>query len=110
VSKASHKRLVFIHGEIKTPPFSEAARRQVGYHLRDVQRGRSLTMPISRPMPSIGRNVHELRVGDGDVAWRVIYHVGEHSIRVIDVFMKKTPKTPREVINQCKKRLAENPE
>lgn len=33
------KPLVWLHGEIKTPPMSPAARLEAGYLLRQVQRG-----------------------------------------------------------------------
>ena len=58
------KELVLIAGEIKTPPFSVEARREAGRLLRRLQEGESLGMPHSRPMPSIGHGVHELRVRD----------------------------------------------
>ena len=32
-------------------------------------------MPQSRPMPSIGRRCHELRITDGDLIWRIVYRV-----------------------------------
>ena len=41
--------LAWLHGEIKTPPFSAAARIEAGVLLRRLQRGESLAMPHSRP-------------------------------------------------------------
>ena len=35
--------------------------------------GLMLSMPLSRPMPSIGRGVHELRLKDRSGAYRVVY-------------------------------------
>lgn len=49
----THKPIVWSHGEIKTPPFSDEARLETGYLLRLLQMGSNLSMPISRPMPSI---------------------------------------------------------
>ena len=43
------KPLVILHGEIKTPPFSAVARVEAGMNLRKLQRGMTLSMPISRP-------------------------------------------------------------
>lgn len=48
------KPLRWIHGEVKTPPMSEEARREIGYLLRELQEGANLSMPHSRPMPIIG--------------------------------------------------------
>jgi hypothetical protein len=48
--------LVWLHGEIKTPPMSSRARVEAGYLLRRLQRGESLSLPESRPMPAIGRD------------------------------------------------------
>jgi phage-related protein len=58
------KPLVWLEGEIKTPPFSQAARMEAGYLLRKLQQGETLEMPHSRPMPSIGSRCHELRIND----------------------------------------------
>ena len=58
------KPLVWLSGEIKTPPFSAAARLEAGLLLRRLQRGDLLAMPLSRPMPSIGPRCHELRIVD----------------------------------------------
>lgn len=59
------KPLAWLHGDVKTPPFGKAARIEAGYLLREVQSGKALSMPHSRPMPAIGARCHELRVVDG---------------------------------------------
>ncbi len=79
---------------ITTPPFSRAGRRAVGGLLRRLQRGERLTMPRSRPMPSIGSGCHELRVRDEDADWRVVYAVDSNAIVVVEVFRKTTRRTP----------------
>jgi phage-related protein len=99
------KELVLIGGEIKTPPFSVEARREAGRLLGRLQEGESLGMPHSRPMPSIGRGVHELRVKDADHEWRIVYRTNERIVLVVEIFEKKTRKTPKPVIDLCKKRL-----
>src|SRR4051794_12960356 len=53
------KPLVWLAGEIKTPPFSVEARIEAGELLRRLQDGELLRMPHSRPMPSIGPRRHE---------------------------------------------------
>jgi phage-related protein len=90
---------------IKTLPFSDAARREVGGLLRTLQDGVSLGMPHSRPMPSIGPRCHELRVIDGEHNWRVFYRIDEDAILVAAVFAKTTSKTPKQMIALCKRRL-----
>lgn len=42
------KSLRWLHGEVKTPPMSVAARREMGMLLRDVQEGEMLSLPQSR--------------------------------------------------------------
>jgi phage-related protein len=101
------KPLVWLHGEVKTPPFSEGARIECGYLLRRLQRGENLGMPHSRPMPSIGPRCHELRVMDERVTWRMVYRIDKDAIVVIEVLAKKTEATPRAVIDVCKRRLRE---
>jgi hypothetical protein len=55
--------LVWLHGEVKTP----TAQLEAGYLLRQLQMGKPLGMPQSRPMPGIGVRCHELRVQDAGV-------------------------------------------
>jgi phage-related protein len=97
--------LVWLHGEVKTPPFSSEARIEAGCLLRRLQRGENLSMPQSRPMAEIGRRCHELRIVDGKQTWRIIYRVDPDAIVIAEVFSKKTRKTPPIVVEQAKRRL-----
>jgi len=99
------KPLVWLKGEIKTPPFSADARLEAGLLLRRLQQGERLPLPMSRPMPSIGSGCHELRVIDGNVSWRIVYAVEADAIVILDTFAKKTSRTPREVLSNCRRRL-----
>jgi len=101
------RELVWLHGEVKTPPFSTEARRTAGFLLRLVQRGTLLIMPDSRPMPSIGPRCHELRIQDVQqrVTWRIIYRVDTDAIVIGEVFEKKTQKTPKNMIDACQRRF-----
>jgi phage-related protein len=99
------KPLVWLSGEIKTPPFSAAARLEAGLLLRRLQRGDLLAMPLSRPMPIIGPRCHELRIVDERVSWRVVYRIDRDAILILAVFRKTTRATPRPVIEVCKRRV-----
>ena len=100
------KPIVFLHGEIKTPPLSLDARVRIGQLLRRLQNGEMLAMPRSRPMPSVGAGCHELRVNDQHSTWRIIYRLDSDAIVIAEVFQKKTEETPPAVIQNCQKRLA----
>jgi phage-related protein len=100
------KPLVWLRGEVKTPPFSQDARVEAGFLLRRLQRGEGLGLPHSRPMPDIGTGCHELRIVDGSVTWRIMHHIAPDAIVILDVFPKKTATTPMAVIIECRKRLA----
>jgi phage-related protein len=102
-----NKSLVWLHGEVKTPPFSSEARIEAGYLLRLLQMGKKLSMPQSRPMPSIGTRCHELRINDEKVTWRLIYRIDGDAIIILDVFAKKTQQTSKKVIDVCKRRIKE---
>ena len=104
------KRLVLLHGEIVSPPFSIQARREAGFLLRQLQSGDMLTMPQSRPMPSTRPRCHELRIRDQDLYWRIIYRVDEKEILVAEVFAKKTRATPALIISNCRGRFASHDE
>ncbi len=99
------KKVVFRKTEIKTPPLSTSARVEIGQLLRRLLNGELLALPHSRPMPSIGAHVHELRVNDQNQTWRLFYRVDADAIIVVELFSKKTPETPLSTIRLCKKRL-----
>jgi phage-related protein len=103
--KRKEKPLIWLHGEIKTPPLSSTARIEAGYLLRKLQMGEPLSLPHSRPMPSIGSRCHELRIDDQNKTWRVVYRIGHDAIVILEVFEKKAQKTPLEVIETCKRRI-----
>lgn len=99
------KPLVWLHGEVKTPPCSTQARVEAGYLLRRLQRGDKLAMPLSRPMGTIGRRCHELRIRDKDHLWRIIYRIDDDAVVILEVFDKGTGETPEYVKEVCRQRL-----
>lgn len=103
------KPLVWLHGEVKTPPLSPATRREAGFLLRQLQAGQVLSMPHARPMRSIGARCYELRLTDGknNVEWRIVYRVDPDAIVIGAVFRKKTQRTPKRVIGNCQRRFSE---
>lgn len=106
VAQRPGKTLVILSGEIKTPPLSTEARREAGFFLRRLQQGELISPPHSRPMTkAIGPRCHELRIQDEDATWRIMYRIDTDELLIIDVFSKKTQKTPASVIGACKARL-----
>ena len=101
----SDKPVVWLHGEVKSPPFSAAARVEAGVLLRQLQGGEKLSMPHSRPMPAVGPRCHELRVPDETRTWRIIYRLDPDAVVIAEVFEKKTRVTPLRVIEVCQRRL-----
>ncbi|HUJ15249.1 MAG TPA: type II toxin-antitoxin system RelE/ParE family toxin [Thermoanaerobaculia bacterium] len=99
------KPLVWLHGEVKTPPFSAKARAEAGYLLRLLQEGERLGLPESRPMPAVGANCHELRVVDERVNWRILYALTTDAVVILEVFEKKTPATPKQILDVAKRRF-----
>jgi len=102
---AEDKPLVWLRGEIKTPPFADPARIEAGVLLRRLQRGENLSLPRSRPMPDIGSRCHEVRIQDEDKSWRIVYRIESDAIVILDVFRKTTRETPPRIIADCKRRL-----
>lgn len=103
--KFADKPLVWLHGAVKSPPFSAKARLEAGFLLRRLQRGDKPGLPHSRPMPVVGPGCHELRINDERVTWRIIYRIENDAILILEVFEKKTATTPKNVIETCKTRL-----
>lgn len=98
---------MWLHGEVKTPPLSAAARLEAGFLLRQLQQGVRLGMPHSRPMPVIGVRCHELRINDAAMTWRIVYRADSDAVIIAEVFDKTTQQTPQSVIHNCRRRLKE---
>jgi phage-related protein len=94
--------LEFIRGEDPT------IRREIGEALRGLQKGLSLGMPLSRPMPQVASGVHELRVMGETSSVRVFYFVKlAEAILVFHAFQKRTQKTPKREMALGQQRLKE---
>ena len=99
------KPLVWLHGKVKSPPFSPGSRLEAGFLLRKLQQGETLSLPHARPMPSIGSRCYELRINDKNVTWRIVYRIDPDAIVILHVFDKKTARTPKQIIELCQKRI-----
>jgi phage-related protein len=83
-------------------------RRQIGESLRDLQKGISLGMPLSRPMTIIAPGVHELRIRGERATVRIFYYLRRSdAIIVFHGFQKKSQRTPFREINLARQRLQE---
>ncbi len=102
---SQEKPLVWLHGEVKSPPFSKNARLEAGFLLRRLQMGEKLEMPHSRPMPSVEKRCHELRIKDVYKTWRIMYAIEFDAIVILEVFPKKTGTTPNLVLNISRERI-----
>lgn len=84
----------------------EEIRGDLADALARLETGLNIAMPLSRPMPSIGSGVHELRFRDRSGIYRVIYFIRKtNDIYLIHAFKKKTQKTPPDSIELAKQRL-----
>jgi phage-related protein len=84
----------------------EEVRSDLADAIARLERGQTLSMPLSRPMPSIGPAMHELRLKDRSGIYRIIYWLkGDGTIYLIHAFKKKTSKTPPQNIEMAKNRL-----
>ena len=70
-----------------------------------LQKGEHLGMPSSRPMSEIGPRCRELRINQEGVTWRIVHRIDPDAIVIVEVFTKKTRKTPKAVIERCRDRL-----
>lgn len=99
------KPLVWLHGEIKTPPFTADGRQEAGMLLRLLQQGERLGMPEAEPLPDVGPRCGALRVRDAEHNWRIMYRIDADAVLILEVYSKKTRKIPDEVIERCQQRL-----
>ena len=101
----ARKPLVWLHGEIKTPPFTAEGRQEAGMLLRLLQEGERLGMPQAEALPDVGSRCGALRIRDAEHNWRIMYRIDSDAIVILEVYSKKTRKIPDEVMEQCSKRL-----
>ncbi len=88
--------------------FPVAAREDLADAVARLEQGHSLSMPLSRPMPSIGAGVHELRLRDRAGTFRVIYAVITKSgVVLLHAFKKTSEKTPQRNVEIARTRLKE---
>ncbi len=74
--------------------FPESARRRAGHELFLIQVGRE--PEDYKPVPTVGRGVHEIRVRDKSGAFRVMYVAKfARAVDVLHAFQKKTRKTAK---------------
>jgi phage-related protein len=83
--------------------FPEAARREAGYQLDQIQRGRE---PDDwKPMSAVGRGVREIRIRDAAGAFRVLYVAKfDDAVYVLHCFQKKAQKTSKTDLNLAAQR------
>ena len=99
------KPLVWLQGEVKTPPFTPEGRQEAGMLLRLLQEGEQLGMPQAEPLPDVGRGCGALRIRDAEHNWRIMYRIDADAVLILEVYSKKTRKIPDEVIRRCKQRI-----
>lgn len=86
--------------------FPDSAIRRAGFELDKVQHGKQPS--DSKPMPSIGKGVEEIRVHDAAGAFRVIYVARlVEAVYVLHCFQKKTQKTAKRDLDLVMQRLKE---
>ena len=99
------KPLAWLHGEVKTPPFTAQGRQEAGMLLRLLQNGEQLGMPHAEPLPDVGPRCGALRVRDAQHNWRIMYRIDTDAVLILEVYPKKTRRIPDEVIERCQQRL-----
>lgn len=92
--------------ELKGLP--EEVRGDLADALANLEAGINLSMPLSRPMPSIGPRVHELRLRDRSGIYRIIYFLATGGvIHLLCAFKKTSQATEQKHIELAKRRLRE---
>jgi phage-related protein len=86
--------------------FPQTARREAGYQLDQVQRGRD---PDDwKPMNAVGQGVKEIRIRDAAGAFRVLYIAKfADAVYVLHCFQKKTQKTRKADLDLAGQRYRE---
>jgi phage-related protein len=83
--------------------FPATARRSAGHELQQLQLG--FVPRDSKPMPSVGRGVEEIRLWDDAGTFRVIFMARvEAAVYVLHAFQKKTQQTNKRDIDLARRR------
>ncbi len=100
------KPLVFLGDSKKALlAFPAAARRKVGFQMRQIQEGEQPS--DSKLLPSVGVGVEEIRVWVESGTYRVLYLARRpEAVYVLHAFQKKTQATRESDLNLARKRLA----
>jgi phage-related protein len=86
--------------------FLRRPRREAGYQLDRVQRGREAD--DWKPMNSVGQGVREIRIRDAAGAFRVMYVAKfADAVYVLHCFQKKTQKTRKADLDLARQRYRE---
>jgi phage-related protein len=56
-------------------------------------------------MPAIAPRCHEPRIRDRGRVWRIVYRLDSDAVLILEIFDRKTTKTPRPVSEDCRRRL-----
>lgn len=74
--------------------------------LEDLEAGKKLTMPVSKPLASIAKGLHELRLNYKDGIFRVFYVFKiKDVIHILHVTKKKTQKIDKKTRDLLIKRI-----
>jgi phage-related protein len=88
--------------------FPDEIRGDLADALARLDAGLMLSLPLSRPMPAIGRGVHELRLKDRSGVYRVVYALTTRgTVHVIHAFKKATQQTSARNLELARTRLKE---
>ena len=101
------KRLIFIGSALDDlRSFPAESRREAGYQLDQVQRGRQ--PDDFKPMPDVGPGCYEVRVSAEGQAHRVFYVAKfEEGVYVLHAFEKKTWRTSKGDLDAGRRRYRE---
>ncbi len=88
--------------------FPSKVKQGLGQAILELQKGFHLSMPLSKPMPTVAIGVEEIRIKDDSGIFRTLYFKkSSQGILIFHAFVKKTQKTPNNEIKLARKRLEE---
>jgi len=99
----------WLHGEIKTPPFTATARLEAGFAASPIANaGEKIGLPQVRLMPRHwARAVQSYVFRTRTVTWRILYRLDTDAIVIVAVVLrrKKLPPPPATIVTTAKARL-----
>lgn len=104
--KPPRKFLVWLEGEVKSPPLLlRRDGKRLACSCGCFRKGSDSVCLMRSLCRALDRGAAPYEFADAQHNWRIVYRVDQDAVLVLEVYAKMTRKIPDEVLERCKRRL-----